>query len=340
MRTEQNVHSMIKYYLLLFIGSLSIVYILFIRLIAVKLPRELYINISWILISLYIIIIFGLLYAFISTLYQMVSMSTIKDSFIIQWITKLKQVVLLWYDSLITVDNFIKATLGRNTYLIMETLGNLISSKYDTKPYAKYVVLLFKYIPRIIIALIFSIDVILYNKFDLFYKTSCFLLLPLILIYIIYSFREFCIINVKQLESNICILELSTDIYILPWSYIKQSILLEKNFNPSNYAVCLNDDFITRISNNNHVDIKETLLFYMNLLNMLSKFELFVYYLTYFKDIHFRMVDLCIYSLYLICWLYILLYGLPEHLPTDTCNFLFEIVDNIEPFSEHEIEHE
>ena len=268
---ENNIFNL-KYYLYLLTGFVFIFYIIYIRFILVRLPKELFFFINeTINIKLIILVFIGImlsLYILFINIKLLLNTQN-KSSMFNKYFLKINEYI------------------HRSLFEVYKLIINYTPSYFDkipvivTKFYtvfsnkAEELFVFFVYFFRIIIVIIFLIDVFYFFKFNYFYKSLILLCIPLcvnILFFILTDYSN----NIEELRSLLIIKDSEED----------EKSIIEYRLSPGN----------------EHLDLKYLVEQY-KLCLALSQ------YLTYYNMVLYYVSVRCnivIYSLYLSGWLFIL----------------------------------
>lgn len=323
----------------IFVGLFLIMLFLFFRLFYVRLPRNLYTNITFELLAMYLVITIIIIISLGFTVYKLlIEYEYIKsnnNSIVNRYIQNnsliklVKTCINLCKHSLITLDNYIKFYIITKWLFIGLFFMNKITKhiKYENAP---YLTLIFDFIPRILITILFSIDVFIYHKFDFFYKAMPMLLLPVIYQYICYTLKNICELNLQSAEDIFLIIDTTNNIKLSPIEYVKSYIrkawdnpkLINSSF--SEYSLLNNNlEAYTFGWTQNYIDKNQTKFNKMtndeitqaffvsylqfNQLFVLTSIYLFNIELT--KDKQLTWIRLSLSSILLLNWTYIIYYG-------------------------------
>jgi len=204
--------------------------------------------------------------------------------------------------------------------------------------------------PKIIVVLIFLIDVFYFHKIFHFYKFLPLLFLPLMLRYFLYYYNNVFEKECQDLDKRISIHcyditdnNMTTEISLS--FYIKDIVIKKKqNKKPLDCLITVSLRFIQKLFEEKGYDMqkhtfnhKKALIIYHKIINELLMIQSMQYLYTLEKTKYDPFVNLCIYTIYCFTWSYILgTSPMPPEL-LDTFSFLLEIVDKIEPFSGDEL---
>jgi hypothetical protein len=330
-------------------GILIISYILYIRVILVRLPKELptqpdlFESISYSLIAS---IFFSLFLYATYRLYRRYNTVITSENFVIVWLKyQIFKPILDWYyKSLKALDYYLKDVLLVNhlgTALnAFGTIFNSIFSRVVSKKYF-FTYLCFDLLSKFFILLIFSYDVYHHN-FHYIYKASLLLLIPILYKYIVFTLREFAEFNIRDIYGDILIYYFHSGIIMTADDIInncKGTISLEDNYHNldpkfSMHVIALTEPYKQECYANgrNLIDdimfYEKQLNFYIRIRSSIAKLDNQTKYNIYFDCIR--------YGVYSMLWIYILVY-IGMGLPDDT---LLEIFNDEEPFSVTSIQHE
>lgn len=272
-KTDKNLK-----YLYIILGFFIVIYILYIRIFLVRLPKDLQFNIAdnyysktfFVLLSVFIcifIIINNL------RLYLNSNITHNKLSDILMFFTKMLD--NSFKELLIFITSFFE-----NSYEIMSYIAKTFYEKFS--PYPEYYLLFTQYILRFFITFIFLCDIFLYFKFNYFYKYLFLLCIVLLIKCFIYILRDFAS-NVEELKDILLIEDCGIN-EKTQLSIISYSLKPGHEDNDLNYLI---EQFI----------ICNKLSGYLHMYDLYSKFFT-------------PRINIVIYSLYLIGWSYILFHNI------------------------------
>jgi hypothetical protein len=296
-------------------GIFIISYIVYIRIILVRLPKELPTQPDLLQYVSYSLIASIFVYLFIYTsyrLYQKYSNKTsTKESFFIHWFKHhIFNLVLDWYyNSLKAFDDYVKHTLlGKDLGQWLKTFGSSITSRVTRKSNKFLVVyLLFDIFPKYVILLVFTLDVCYFHEFHYTYKLAWVLLIPLLYKYIVFTYKEFS-------EHNI--IGMATDVFVVKYKdgthmTIEEVIIyiLEEDFTKrfKVYYVELTDE-LKQICYDNGGDITATIDYHSKAFILFATIRSYVELLTLVQAKYNLLLNFIRYGIYSILWIYILIY--------------------------------
>jgi hypothetical protein len=209
--TVQIFKNMIKYFFFLIIGSGFCLWVIYSRLFLIRLPRNLNLE-----ISLFFFLI-ALLSMFISLLYikkgffENGNVSKTKLYIIVQtWI--IKPILTFFQKSLLIVYNntLIHEKFPSRFYLWLfkgyEKLGQLLGSNF-------LILFLFSFLPQIVLALIFFIEVLYFHYLQIFYKSLFLVLISICFnVLILKALFDFALLNSIDLYKYISKVDLGDSI--------------------------------------------------------------------------------------------------------------------------------
>lgn len=273
------------------------------KLIIIKLPKTLT-EISLILALLFIFLYF---YLVIKGLKSLVHLPSTEKFFI----KKLREMLLtplqeIYYNSMKNIDNYIKHELLGPEYLgenlLKITLWINKSITYNT--FIKYI-FLFDITPKIIFIFIFFYDVVFKHKLVYTYYFGGLLLIPLIFSYIMFTFKEFVLTNIKIAHKDYLLFvdehynEISLDNILQNYesTYFKQVQVL--------YAI----KYISLKNKENYDNIEETLTYYLEQFHTFTKLYNICIFFDQIKNmILFKILTIVFYICYFFIWLYVVLF--------------------------------
>ena len=267
--------SKLSYYLYLLAGFVSIIYICYIRLILVRLPKELFLNLNNnINFALLLIIIIGII----------ISLSVISVNLYLLFNLQIKQ------NFVNRAFSTIQEYFNRAFFEVYKLIINLIPQKYDKIPLlvknfynifgnrAEETFVIIVYIIRFIIVISFLIDIFLFFRFNYFYKALTLLLIPIcvnVLFFILTDYSK----NLGELQASLVIkngeFDKNGEVTSIEYSLTPENKGLNLNYIVEQYKLCL--------------ALSQYLLYYNMVLRYVS-----------------IRGNLLIYCLYLLGWLFIL----------------------------------
>ena len=200
---QMEMKSIIHRYIFILLGIFILCYIVSIRLLINKLPKELPIITTY---------LEKLIYTFIPLSFLLISIITFlswyksvtRDSWIFSKI--IEPVSSIYWKSLKALDAVIKDNispkiLGSNLLRFCKIYAQYY--KLSDKRIYKITYILFNFVPKFLFLVIFSFDVLYKNKFLYTYYSAWLLLIPLAFNYFIFTLREFTEYNFDHYINNI-----------------------------------------------------------------------------------------------------------------------------------------
>ena len=262
-------------YIYFFTGIFLIIYIFYIRVILIRLPRDLHCySDNHLNIKLLIIIIIGLIISLQLIIFNLFLLwhKILKENFISNTLTKAKNFIdkALFEVYLATTshisNNYEKMSLiSKKFYLIFGTV---------TEGLFVYII----YFIRFILVFIFIIDVFYFFELNYFYKSLIFLCIPLSINILIFMLNDFAN-NLNTAKSYLIIENLGID---------KETNLPIIEYSPSFGNEDINLDY--------HI---EQYLLCLKLKGYLDVYNIVIQYYSI-------RCNIIIYSLYFFCWLFII----------------------------------
>jgi hypothetical protein len=286
----------IKNIIYIIIGLYFILMLFIYRLIIIRLPKDLD-NINLIFCVIFIIINFFCIYKTLKSLFNL----EVKNLKFMQYLQH------FYVNSMKNVDNIIK-----HKYLGPEILGK--SLLYITTFFFKKIndnnsiitFLVLDVLPKLIFIFIFIFDIYIKQQFCYIYSYGWILLLPLIFSYILYTFKEFALVNIQIIYKNHLIFYNNIYEIILYDDFIKalQKTSLNKINSLQEIA------YITLINNTNE-KYQETLDFYINQLYIFINMYTSIIFFEQLKHLSLYKIFLLMNYLSLMCiWLYIFFFNI------------------------------
>lgn len=340
-----------------FLASLGLIFLcnyIWFRFIRERLPRDIPFNLS--LFNSVILLIVCCVYIYIILRY--IKPKTSNSILAIKFYQSLSRLSIIFY----SLDKTIKKNITINNKL--EALLLLLITKLDAltiydKKINKYI--FYNLLSKIILVCLFLTDVFFLNKLNLTYKFIIITIIPLLINYFIYSIKDLQQQYLQILENYLIeitsededldshyfmdpsmitydnIVDNANDVkykYLTIEHYIKlQATAIICNDTPYHYH-CLHksERKDLRSLSKKHNIIKINTTHYLNILIYVSII------LESFEDVQKKpiiiKINIIILTLYLICWLYILICSLHTFHITDLEILFFQCFqDNIEPFS-------
>lgn len=300
------------------IGCLISTYILFMRLIYKRLPRDLSIDLSTTLLYIYVGILSMFLFSLSYTIYKAFFYQERADR--IDYLRYIRPLMSFWNHCLIQFDYFIKSHI-ENSWDITVAIGLYLYNKYSHK-HMVFSIVLFCIIPKVIVVCAFLIDIFLYHKFNYFYKLSYLLIIPLIFNYLIYSLHDLSITNIIKMSEEIVIKD-DTGSKLLP---IEASFrMFREKHTYFEFEPTPEFEYIYRFCNEEQT--LDGFLYYVKIYSKLHNIFDLTMNIGYIKERIIPYPNIMIYLLYSIGWSYIIWYG------TGSIDVLIVPLDNIDPFS-------
>lgn len=186
---------------------------------------------------------------------------------------------------------------------------------FNTEKKVILMITFFRLIPQIIVCICFLTDILIYDKFYLFYKSLCLLIFPLIINYIIYSLKIIVEVNLQEVNETLTLRiiphasitdDTTYEDYPIIDVYEWQQLLLTEE---GKDYICYNTlSEETKLSfNNDSISARHCLEYavdFMNILFQINKMIIDYYNFKLKIEIPFNIFK---YSLYFMGWLYITL---------------------------------
>ena len=359
------------------VGFLIVYFYVWFRFIRERLPKTIPFNLSF----SYLVIIISICIIFIATLKQIIKPNILrsvffeeiafifKNYFILKIIHPLREL-----DNTFRNNGFIKTTLQKIAIILRILFFNLSFFSYSFSSYAyrsrRYTYYFFLFVPKIIISVIFLLDIFYFKELNLFYKTLPLGLISLGFIYIKYALEQIYNEYLEYLEKyyEIDIIQLYSnpeDEFIhmmsgegkykfsikefLSWQGIRQNYdevkfkcqltwnVVDKYFPNIEPKIRIWDDF--SVYNKQQRNIMEKDFYYLipitrDIYNFLNYYKLIT------EDIKViqicKLLNIFVYSGYLLGWLYILVVSIHtlhfSEFDKSFLLFIFNIKEIFEPF--------
>lgn len=334
-----------KFFILLGLSIVS--FLIYYRLFKVRLPRELPLitNDNFTTIS-YVYILLIMISLCLANCFKFYAKNTNNDFFLNRKNLVTKTIIYIlenpWNpvniikEGLLSLDAAIKNNLPyrRNPKSIfIESYGDFIIRKVGIALYSNKVLLYLiiyglRIIPKLIVCLTFSIDILVFHKFAYSYKFVWLLIIPMCITYLLHSLKTYTTTNLNMLNTLV-----SFKINLRPYSLNVETLdendlenfvngdiyqwyyCFDYNKNMSEYQfLCqctLNDSYVETNLRDKSVVYRNSLLdqahTYMvvlfNILMVIKQYEKF-------QDYWGLLFDISRYFIYTLGWGYLLLYGL------------------------------
>ena len=211
----------------------------------------------------------------------------------------LQFLINLYTNSFLAVHKLI---LNNINYDYINKLNSFIIKKIGNKHIYKLKII-YNYLPRIFFLIVLIVETLLCHKLDFLYKISFILLLPILLQYFIFFFKDNSINSILEFDEYIIIQNIKTNEIISAMDYFK---LRSHNLIRNSYSDFLEYKFILANNYNENIDVETTLKHFMQIYfenidiqNMIIHFEILDdYYSVRFNNIY--------YIIYIIILFYIL----------------------------------
>jgi len=343
---------LITKYILIILGLILFLGFIWLRFIRIRLPRDIPFELSLLgfIFLLYICSIY--IYIIISMLFNYKTDSKV-----------LSTLISYIYKPFITLDEAIKTNAIIKPYY-EKFLVYIITITKDKDLHKEgtfylYLYIIMQIIPRVILVSALLLDTFYFHCLFLLYKVIIVSLLIFLSRYIRYSLTYAKEQYILELESMVdCILSNYTD----PDKYElgsgsalpvrrfieEQTSILGNGLAGYTYGPLTSNKYrdnfrkLHNLSPTHRFTSKEIALINVDFYRIMKivipisvHLEEYGFAETYSRC---KLVKMIIFTLYLICWSYILIVS-ANSLSIDTCNFLFQIIDNTDPFSGHEIEY-
>ena len=323
--------------IIILISIISIILYIWFRFIRERLPREIPFELT---ILGFLFLIFICMSYFVSIIDSLSNKKQFSSIF-----KYLKDYFLKSVDYLtdLLIDSKITASLFEKYFIKLSHTVRKIGY------YNVYIIL--ELIPRCILVIVFVIDVFYFGCITYFYNIIFLNIFVLCSKFILYLFKHIFNKSIQTLDKRaelLCANYLDTSkLGYIPIVAATQFIYEQArrellNLRDIIYVPSFKIDYVTDLRK--RFNIPKTVRFntdkFSNEIRAILNLTISLYKITSLfeqKRSKLKPVNLIIFTLYLICWSYIL-YVSAHSLSTDTFSFLFQIVDKIEPFSGNDIE--
>jgi hypothetical protein len=313
----------IKNFLMGVLGFIIIFYYIYLRLILVRLPKNLSQNLD--LIDILFLTIIIAIFAFL-TIYNYCYYFNLKYT-IITNNPNFKQNIILGIKNLVTaikknffyclttVDNLIKHEMLKNNLGIglkkgIKFIYTKINFMYKSSSGFYIFYFAFDFLPKMIVLTSFIFDLFLYSKFDYVYKLSFLLIIPLIFNYILFTYKEFAEFNINLLNIDVIYFKFHDGTIMSTDDHIQEATILE--FDPKEpfrfNVVELSEEFKTHCYNTND-NITETILFYSEQFGFFKKIRRDIAIFDLYKAAIGIPFNIIRFFIYFLLWSYVLFYG-------------------------------
>lgn len=334
------------------VGCLIIMHLIYYKFIIIRLPKDItqvYWDLCCFILLMYSLRLVSLLYTGIKAKYFPEQGS---NKFILKVKSYFHNISNIYQKSLQAIDDFIKHTLlgprilGANLKILCPLLIKLLGVKHKTY---KWLYVFFDILPKSILLLLFSLDILYCKQFHYIYQVAWLTLLPIMFHYIVFTLKEFCdfnihliitkFIEVQSIQKNYsfnmtdiireCCHTYHEDIFnMLPDDILHRTEAMPINIG---HAYILRDNVTSWVNNT----IEDPDIFFDRILVDFNVFRIIrelVYKIEqcsfYWKTLFFQVIR---YSIYTYLWWYILIH-LQKHFLFDY-ELLLLIQDIEEPFS-------
>lgn len=202
--TITGMKSIIKQYLFIWLGIVIVGYIISIRLLINKLPRELPTIVSWIEFCIYSLVPLCFLFLAIAL---MIGPKKTQKTLILMYLSKFLNILSKFYwKSLLALDSIIKQkipseVLGYNLLRFAKIYADYY--KLNNKKLFIKTFILFSFIPKYLFLLILIYDVFYLKMFNYIYYYAWLLLIPVAFNYLLFTLKEFFSFNLNHYIHNV-----------------------------------------------------------------------------------------------------------------------------------------
>lgn len=234
MMINMTINKHIIFFINILIGVLIVGFTFYRRFIVIRLPKSLFIFNDTVNYFLLLTVITGFsfcLYRLIITFYNLLNKKETKVSFF----TKLNEIIEnALFNLYSVVCNYIP-----DIYLKISSLAEKFYALFHKR--GEYLLLFILYFIRIIILIVFLIDIFVFFKFDYFYKVLYFLCISLFIKLLLYILRDFAS-NLEDSESILIItpkgIDPETQLPITNFTLKEEYKKLDLDFYIKQYLLC------------------------------------------------------------------------------------------------------
>lgn len=273
------------------------------------------ITLNQLILYVYLCLIFFVLIIF--TIYRRCNKNS-KYNIFTDWYLALSE---QYYIALQTIENFIiEKILKKLNINPSKLLPKIVNNVKKYKINIKYIYLIL-IIPKIIVVIVFIIEIMLFNKLKYFYLVLCILLVPAIINYILYAIKEQYNKGLNRIKIYIDVLykdsedpkkvltEVKNNILVLLTfsleDYINNKLLFK---NQDKYILALSLYTFESVENAYKINVKTTLAKYSNYIDLLIDSKFVFYFVDQYRNHYDFYINLFCYVIYFIGWFYIVLH--------------------------------
>lgn len=326
----------LKDFLLVLLGILLITFIVWNRLIRIRIPKDLPLQLNELTLICYSIIIISLLYLVIRTIkYTIVDLKTREPSVVNNIIT------FVYSTPLIELDAFIKRlpfVNDKSDYYQYKFITYCIDNFWNYF----WIYFFTGIVPKGLVALIFCIDVFYFHKLYYFYLALSLLIISMSSSYIFYSLKLLFDEKCEMMNKRILIQSLEPNVENVTLQIYAQEMMRRRLLIVDNEFKCVitvSPEYIDNIFKVNGYDRKtqkfnhtKALIDFKEIVDSLCDHYTLIYLYEREKIKYDNWVNIIISSLYLIGWSYILFTSLQVS-TIDTFQVLNTYIYIEEPFS-------
>lgn len=219
------------------------------------------------------------------------------------------KIISIVKDALENVNKLIMEKTIVQKYIgnIMANIGLFAYKHFYQKSTRNFVIILLQVLPRTIVCLALFIDVFISHKFNYVYKTSIFLILPLIEKYITYNLEIFCNANIILLDEVLALYDKNT-LYKMDITKIINILFFDKSeILRKTIIVRLSPDFCNSFDKNKF-NYKATLKKYESFFaDMIFPIKSFLYIYNASKSNLLTYFNIILSFVYIIIWTQVLI---------------------------------
>jgi len=301
----------IKGHIYFIFGLLFILYIVCIRFLIQRFPKDLtlpfhlytVITFLWITLFFYILFILNLRYSLIQIGYiQVVRPSVLQKLYLRLILPYLGKYTDILARSLVTVHEVLIRYLNPKLFKLV----GIFLTKHIKSKNTKYLVFLFDFLPKGLILFCLIIDAFIYKELSSIYKFGSLLLIPLCFRYILFAVCTDCLCKLEEADNVVCIISTNTDNRITSFAYMIEKITLMNNFDKTKYKYTFTQDFLNEIQNMPNVNYVETLTQFMLKINLFVDIYIYIKQGQQWRENTIVYFNLFLYLGYSITWTYII----------------------------------
>ena len=289
------------------LGLFFLLLIFYFRLIRERLPTDLQTNVTFFRLCIYFYLASFFLFLMVYSIVKLFITSTSNSKFseLIHFFSN------IFYTSLIAFYDSIKEYFKDSDYICFGKVhqkSGMFLFKFINTPYKQIIFLIvLDILPKFLVLFAFVLDVFVFNKFYYLYKFSFFLLLPLILRFLQYTFDIFCTTNIEHFDTILAFYDSNNERLNAETLYTHYYFL--PDFELENYKFGLAEEIMFRYAGVKYDESESIAVHASTLYYCFFPMAKFFTDLNFYKDKYTPYMQILLYFGYMVGWGYVVYFS-------------------------------